>query len=254
MPVANKGSQGRASVGRTTVCSRAHRARPRGLALPGPRSQNPAREERRPLGPSRFGSPRTHPRRPEQLSATCPFRGAGPNNLRRVAPRGGRVRRDLRLPYDAIVVRFADGVPYLEPEAVLLFKVKAARPMDGGDARRWARSLGGRAGRTPVRARGMLPAPPAVLVWGSTFLLGVPFMVLRPAAPIARPPTAAAATLPADPHIHASGDGSSSRGEAGGRFGCQPERHARALPPSVDQRRRRRAPGTLPPQAAHHAP
>ncbi|MEU8482417.1 hypothetical protein [Streptomyces sp. NPDC048641] len=41
-------------------------------------------------------------------------------------------RRDegLRLPYDAIVGRTADGIPYLVPELVLLFKAKAARPKD----------------------------------------------------------------------------------------------------------------------------
>ncbi len=34
---------GRASVGGKIVCSRAHRARPRGLALPGPRTHDPTR-------------------------------------------------------------------------------------------------------------------------------------------------------------------------------------------------------------------
>jgi len=44
-------------------------------------------------------------------------------------------RRDprLRLPYDAIVDHSADGVAYLRPEAVLLFKAKATRPKDAGD-------------------------------------------------------------------------------------------------------------------------
>ncbi|MFF1736523.1 nucleotidyltransferase domain-containing protein [Streptomyces sp. NPDC058247] len=44
-------------------------------------------------------------------------------------------RRDerLRLPYDAIIERTADGVPYLVPELVLLFKAKAARPKDQAD-------------------------------------------------------------------------------------------------------------------------
>ncbi|MYW63057.1 hypothetical protein GTY65_03035 [Streptomyces sp. SID8379] len=44
-------------------------------------------------------------------------------------------RRDvrLRLPYDAIVERTPDGVPYLIPEIVLLFKAKAARPKDRAD-------------------------------------------------------------------------------------------------------------------------
>jgi hypothetical protein len=47
-------------------------------------------------------------------------------------------RRDprLRLPYDTIVDRSADGVPYLRPEAVLLFKAKASRPKDVGDFER----------------------------------------------------------------------------------------------------------------------
>ncbi|GAA0546711.1 MULTISPECIES: nucleotidyltransferase domain-containing protein [Streptomyces] len=44
-------------------------------------------------------------------------------------------RRDerLRLPYDAIIERTADGVPYLVPELVLLFKAKAPRPKDQAD-------------------------------------------------------------------------------------------------------------------------
>ncbi|WP_406210796.1 nucleotidyltransferase domain-containing protein [Streptomyces sp. NBC_01017] len=44
-------------------------------------------------------------------------------------------RRDesLRLPYDAIVERTAEGIPYLVPELVLLFKAKAARPKDQAD-------------------------------------------------------------------------------------------------------------------------
>lgn len=44
-------------------------------------------------------------------------------------------RRDerLRLPYDAIIERTADGVPYLIPELVLLFKAKAVRPKDQAD-------------------------------------------------------------------------------------------------------------------------
>ncbi|MEU5792089.1 hypothetical protein ABZ800_00880 [Streptomyces sp. NPDC047813] len=46
-------------------------------------------------------------------------------------------RRDerLRLPYDAIIERTADGIPYLIPELVLLFKAKAARPKDRADFR-----------------------------------------------------------------------------------------------------------------------
>ncbi|WP_441249150.1 nucleotidyltransferase domain-containing protein [Kitasatospora sp. McL0602] len=44
-------------------------------------------------------------------------------------------RRDasLRLPYDAIIERTADGIPYLAPELVLLFKAKATRPKDQAD-------------------------------------------------------------------------------------------------------------------------
>lgn len=44
-------------------------------------------------------------------------------------------RRDegLRLPYDAVVERNADGIPYLVPELVLLFKAKASRPKDHAD-------------------------------------------------------------------------------------------------------------------------
>lgn len=44
-------------------------------------------------------------------------------------------RRDgrLRLPYDAIMERTADGVPYLIPELVLLFKARTPRPRDQSD-------------------------------------------------------------------------------------------------------------------------
>ncbi|SEE67611.1 hypothetical protein SAMN05216533_3206 [Streptomyces sp. Ag109_O5-10] len=44
-------------------------------------------------------------------------------------------RRDesLRLPYDAIIERTADGIPYLVPELVLLFKAKEPRPKDHAD-------------------------------------------------------------------------------------------------------------------------
>ncbi|WP_030240252.1 nucleotidyltransferase domain-containing protein [Streptomyces sp. NRRL S-350] len=44
-------------------------------------------------------------------------------------------RRDesLRLPYERIMERTADGIPYLAPELVLLFKAKAARPKDRAD-------------------------------------------------------------------------------------------------------------------------
>ncbi|MFE2722148.1 nucleotidyltransferase domain-containing protein [Kitasatospora sp. NPDC059327] len=44
-------------------------------------------------------------------------------------------RRDpsIRLPYTAVVRRTEDGIPYLAPELVLLFKAKAARPKDRRD-------------------------------------------------------------------------------------------------------------------------
>ncbi|MBD0674056.1 nucleotidyltransferase domain-containing protein [Streptomyces sp. CBMA156] len=44
-------------------------------------------------------------------------------------------RRDegLRLPYDTVTEWTADGIPYLVPELVLLFKAKAARPKDQAD-------------------------------------------------------------------------------------------------------------------------
>jgi hypothetical protein len=44
-------------------------------------------------------------------------------------------RRDesLRLPYDVIIERTGEGIPYLAPELVLLFKAKAVRPKDQQD-------------------------------------------------------------------------------------------------------------------------
>jgi hypothetical protein len=44
-------------------------------------------------------------------------------------------RRDetIRRPYAEIVARTAEGIPYLVPEVVLLFKAKAARPKDEAD-------------------------------------------------------------------------------------------------------------------------
>ncbi|WP_458247371.1 nucleotidyltransferase domain-containing protein [Streptomyces sp. MAI_2237] len=44
-------------------------------------------------------------------------------------------RRDasLRLPYDVVIERTADGIPYLVPELVLLFKAKDTRPKDHAD-------------------------------------------------------------------------------------------------------------------------
>ena len=44
-------------------------------------------------------------------------------------------RRDpsIRLPYDGLIERTADGIPYARPEVVLLFKAKDARPKDESD-------------------------------------------------------------------------------------------------------------------------
>ena len=44
-------------------------------------------------------------------------------------------RRDpaISLPYDRLIARTADGIPYGRPEVVLLFKAKAARPKDEDD-------------------------------------------------------------------------------------------------------------------------
>jgi len=36
----------------------------------------------------------------------------------------------IRLPYDDLIERTPDGIPYVRPEVVLLFKAKAARPKD----------------------------------------------------------------------------------------------------------------------------
>jgi hypothetical protein len=44
-------------------------------------------------------------------------------------------RRDgrIRLPYDEVIERTADGIPYGRPEIVLLFKAKHARAKDDAD-------------------------------------------------------------------------------------------------------------------------
>jgi hypothetical protein len=44
-------------------------------------------------------------------------------------------RRDdrIRLPYDELVLRSEDGIPFARPEVVLLFKAKHARPKDDDD-------------------------------------------------------------------------------------------------------------------------
>jgi hypothetical protein len=46
-------------------------------------------------------------------------------------------RRDesIRLRYDELIERTADGIPYVRPEVALLFKAKAARPKDKDDLR-----------------------------------------------------------------------------------------------------------------------
>ena len=41
--------------------------------------------------------------------------------------------RTIRLPYDELIERTADGVPYVRPEVALLFKAKAARGKDEDD-------------------------------------------------------------------------------------------------------------------------
>jgi hypothetical protein len=44
-------------------------------------------------------------------------------------------RRDgrIRLPYDDVIERTADGIPYGRPEIILLFKAKRVRPKDEAD-------------------------------------------------------------------------------------------------------------------------
>jgi hypothetical protein len=37
------------------------------------------------------------------------------------------------LPYDRVIERTADGIPYGRPEIILLFKAKPARPKDDDD-------------------------------------------------------------------------------------------------------------------------
>jgi hypothetical protein len=53
-------------------------------------------------------------------------------------PHDGRIwicrhNETIRLPYDDIIRHTADGIPYLTPELVLLFKAKHARPKDQAD-------------------------------------------------------------------------------------------------------------------------
>lgn len=53
----------------------------------------------------------------------------------RTTATSGSRRRDetIRLPYGEIVHHTRDGIPYLAPELVLLFKAKHARPKDRRD-------------------------------------------------------------------------------------------------------------------------
>lgn len=44
-----------------------------------------------------------------------------------------RRHQSIRLPYDGVIARTRDGIPYGRPEIVLLFKAKHARPKDDGD-------------------------------------------------------------------------------------------------------------------------
>ena len=63
-------------------------------------------------------------------------------------------RRDarIRLPYDQLIARTADDIPYARPEVVLLFKAKAARPKDDGDLAAVLPRLGPEAQRWLVEA------------------------------------------------------------------------------------------------------
>jgi hypothetical protein len=57
---------------------------------------------------------------------------AGSGLVRPIAEAGRRDER-IRLPYDQLIERSADGIPYARPEVVLLFKAKHARAKDDGD-------------------------------------------------------------------------------------------------------------------------
>lgn len=46
-----------------------------------------------------------------------------------------RRAEQIRLPYDELIERTSDGIPYVRPEVALLFKAKAARPKDEDDLR-----------------------------------------------------------------------------------------------------------------------
>ncbi|MFJ8627878.1 hypothetical protein ACIRD3_34275 [Kitasatospora sp. NPDC093550] len=72
-----------------------------------------------------------------QTSARDPASGRFLFDVFREPHQGGTwtCRRDerLRLPYDTIIERTADGIPYLAPELVLPFKARRARPKDQAD-------------------------------------------------------------------------------------------------------------------------
>ncbi|HUG63636.1 MAG TPA: hypothetical protein VMK83_00300 [Gaiellaceae bacterium] len=63
-------------------------------------------------------------------------------------------RRDprVRMPYDQVIERTPDGIPYCRPEVVVLFKAKEARPKDQGDLEAVLPSLGSAGRRWLVEA------------------------------------------------------------------------------------------------------
>jgi hypothetical protein len=72
-----------------------------------------------------------------QPSAGIPRQRIYRLDIFREPQRDGRwvYRRDetITLPYDQIIRRDKNGIPYLAPQIVLLFKAKAARPKDQAD-------------------------------------------------------------------------------------------------------------------------
>ena len=72
-------------------------------------------------------------------------------------------RRDerIRMPYDQVIERTADGIPYGRPEIVLLFKAKAARPKDDADFLPCYRHRGESGGAgSPTHSSSSIPATP----------------------------------------------------------------------------------------------
>jgi hypothetical protein len=63
-------------------------------------------------------------------------------------------RRDsqIRMPYERLIERTADGIPYGRPEVVLLFKAKAARAKDEDDFAAVLAQLDGQRRRWLARA------------------------------------------------------------------------------------------------------